>query len=317
MPTPRVRAWVERARWEESAERFHEAAELYKQVARACRDAGDRASQSQALLACGICLVRAGFDAQAVEAFQRAVSCSEVAGDELGAARGRMQLGRHHLERGRPEQAVRALARCAEVLAANEAHEELGWVADRMVTLHVRRGDLEEALTYGRLAVQAASDAPDRARYGLRLAAMGGLHRRAGHDGPARAYLTKALPHLRDGGHHEVLHDALWTLAELAEGRGDHEERLDCLEEALIAAMDAGHVVERAQAELALAEALTDDARRMRGLVVGATMRLYACPADQVRAATWLKLAALQGQLGDRAQASRALRRARASARRP
>lgn len=300
-----------RGRADERTGRYSEAATFFQRAARLCRRSGDRSAEGAALLDCGAALSRAGFDAEAREAYQRAISCYELAGAELATAQARLSLVRHELTHQRLGAIRQQLDRCLEPLEAHESWDELGWVFDRLVDSALYEGQLEEALNYARFGVEVAARAKDRVQFGLRLRVVGTLHHELGNTSKARSYLVKALPYLQGAAHVGALLEALLELALLAEGRGDSAAATTRLEEALSVADRGAEPTERGWVRLQLAEQLASgDPLRTRQLLEEALELLAGAGDPKLAAPAWLKLAIVQGQLGQPDQASRSLDRA-------
>ncbi|HHO50814.1 MAG TPA: tetratricopeptide repeat protein [Deltaproteobacteria bacterium] len=297
-----------RGRADERTGRYSEAATFFQRAARLCRRSGDRAAEGASLIDCGASLSRAGFDVEAREAYQRAISCYELSGAELATAQARLALVRHELTHHRFRSVRQQLDLCLEPLESHESWDELGWVFDRLVDCTLREGGLEEALNYARFGVEVAARAKDRRQFGLRLKVVGSLHHELGNPSKARGYLKKSLRYLQDPEQRRARLEALLELALLAELQGEGATALDCLEEAL-EVVDRGAVAtERGWVRLQLAEQLSPlDPLRTRRLLEEALELLASVGDPKLAAPAWLKLAIVQGQLGHPEEAGRAL----------
>lgn len=292
---------------------YADAAQFFERAAEHFHALGDSVGEASARLDEAISLSRAGFDQEARAAYHLAIAASTIHDDTIGVVAARLALSRHELAHREFDAARLELERCLEPLAAAQAHDDLGWVCERLVELTRQGATLDSALEHARTAVRAAAQARDREAFGARLGTLGLLHREAGHPAKARSYLTKALPYLRESGAGQGLLDSLVALADLADARGQDQRSLVHLEEALTVADRGTSLADRRRVRLHLAARIIDESPRRARRLVDEVLSLVGSGSEEAERATWVKIASLQSRLGEADQARASLERGRRS----
>lgn len=296
-----------RARADERVGRYTEAVGFFERAAHLARRTRDRDREGRAQLDCGTAMSRAGFDAEALEAYRRAIVCFDLADDALQGIEARQALIRHELAYRRFDAARQQLVRMLPLVEAHGDDATQRWTHEQLVQIYRRQGQLPEALEHARTCVRMAAHAGDPALFGNHLTQLGSLHEAMGNRVKAAGYLTKALPYLRQRPRRQLF-DTLLTLAGLTT---EPATEVALLEEAIEVAAH-GSVRDQGRARVRLAHAVIDeDPKRAQSLLGEAVALLREAGDPEGSAPAWLTLAQLQARHGEADEARVSQRRAR------
>lgn len=155
--------------------------------------------------------------------FERALALRRAAADTGGMVEGLFRVGLIHERKGEGDRAV-ALYEEGIRLAGSEYPLERSYLARHLGYQHLRRGDLDRALTH----LQQSHDLREQAGFVLvrspALASIGEVYRRKGDHARARDYVARALAEAERLGSSRFVVQALIALGEIDAGTGRLEQ---------------------------------------------------------------------------------------------
>lgn len=173
-------------------------------------------------LAGGVHLERGDY-LSAVQCYSRAEAAYREAGDALGSARARLNLGLVHW---RIDDLARAQSDFLDALAVFEQHDQPRMVGNALNSLGLvadARGDRAAAITYYATALPLLQAAGDRVFEANVRANLADAHEALGDVGTAWRYAEEALALRSEAGHRRGLAGSRVSLARLALARGERD----------------------------------------------------------------------------------------------
>ncbi|MGP3934496.1 ATP-binding protein [Nonomuraea sp. KM88] len=268
--------------------RFADAEHLHTGALEACRAAGDRVGEMEALIGLGdIGRLRTRYD-QATEDITRALDIARAVGHRVGELRALNGLGMLCASRGHYEPAIGYCARALEIAGAiGHRSGEL----DALIgsgNVHRLMGQHEQGAANLAGALGIARSIGNRTSESAALIGLGHINLVRGAYGSATDYLTQALTLTRRTGHRLSEINCLTGLGHLYRVRGRYEQARDCYQQALDLAREFGnrnwqfeavHAMGRLEHDGGQADRALDHHRRALDLATE-----LGQPSDQARA---------------------------------
>jgi DNA-binding SARP family transcriptional activator/Tfp pilus assembly protein PilF len=220
---------------------WSEGAIIHELASRAARQAGDHATEAEALNNLGVTELRQGHYQQAATRHSRALALSRQAGDRRGAARALNNLGLICYQQGAYAKAAgqyrQALSACRELGDQGGAAGVLG----NLAMIDQRQGRHEQAAGHARQALELFRQTGNRDGEATLLGMLADSAQQLGYYLKAAGYLQQALELFRQTGNRDGEASALDSLAALDQQKGQYQQAAGHLRQALKLFRDTGN----------------------------------------------------------------------------
>jgi class 3 adenylate cyclase/tetratricopeptide (TPR) repeat protein len=178
---------------------------------------------------------------EAEDAYRRAMSIAQAAGDRSLLAASQRELGNLFMYARSYAGAIAWLALAAEQFQQLDDQAGLARTLDRLAYALVQQGSYKEAAEVAERHLVIASDAGDPAAISAALDHLGLVCTYTGDQAGAREYLGRSLERAAAAGDRRAIIDAANNLGNFLATSGGHAESLACFQRALAAAEEIGY----------------------------------------------------------------------------
>ena len=231
----------QQGRYQQAAERFLAARDLYRQ-------ADDRSGEARALANLGAIHQSQGRYQQALSCYEQALNVHRETGDRISQALTLGNLGRLMGIEGRYQQATRFLQRSLGICRETGDRRRECWALASLGEVTSLRGDYEQADDLLRLSLAMSRADGYRLHEARALTAMGDLRRRQGRPEEAAGHLREALAMHREWGDRAAESVDLNYLGDSYLAQGKPGDARDQHAAALHLAAETGETLEQARA---------------------------------------------------------------------